>query len=228
MIKKDSDLLIHYGVKGMRWGVRKSRSSSGSSSIKKKIKKLGRKATKPLRDKKRKKQNAERNKKMNEKAKKRPQDMTNSELQDYHTQLTSKKKLMKAANNSSLDAVTRAEAKMLARRSSELTTSELKKKADTIDNRSRLLTDLDPGKKKNKMNFAQKAVVDMFKETVISEKNMNTLLDKTVGKNKQMNPALKKAIVKVGTQAGKQGTSAGVDWAFTKRARSKARKRGDW
>lgn len=51
MIEKDSDLLIHYGVKGMRWGVRKSRSSSGSSSIKKKIKKMGRKATKPLRDK---------------------------------------------------------------------------------------------------------------------------------------------------------------------------------
>lgn len=165
---------------------------------------------------------------MNEKAKKRPQDMTNSELQDYHTQLTSKKKLMNAANNTSLDAGTRAEAKMLARRSSEMTTSELKKKSDTIDNRARLLTDLDPGKKKSKMNFAQKAVVDMFKETVISEKNLTTVLDKTVGKNKNMNPALKKAIVKVGTQAGKQGTNAGVDWAFTKRARTKARKRGDW
>lgn len=182
-----SDVLLHYGVKGMKWGVRRNLNKLVTRIRKNKTasekKRTARKELK-IRE--------LEAKKVGTLIKKRPQDMDDKELETYYNRTLSVSKLRKAASNSALDKQSRGEAARLIKNKDTMSLEDLKKEADRLDKRSNQLTSLRPSTSK-KPGLIYKTGVGLLKEVVVSD----TLIDKA------MNATIKKAVPKLDPRATK-------------------------
>lgn len=180
----DRESLQHYGVQGMRWGVRKSSYSRGGKTFRRTIRKV-KKATSNYIGKQNAKKKLQEDKKKaieaSKKRKKSPKDMDPDELKDYYNRTVSQRKLQAAASNKVLDMESRGRAKRMLREMDSMSTEQLKKESDKVAERARQLNELRPsyGKKPGR---AYKFAGTIIKNALNNEALVDKALDKTIGK----------------------------------------------
>ena len=209
------DSLQHFGTKGMRWGIRNSRSGSSLGS---KVRKAFSKAGKAE-----KKKGA-----LTDKigaAKKRPQDMTDGELNDYYNRRMSVSKLKKASSNTSLDKLSREQAKLTLRELNNIKNVDLKKEADRLDTRATQLAAMRPSNNK-KPGLIYKTGVGLLKDTIVSDKVIEKILSTTLSKaNVKLDERVVKAVGKVLKSTGNAMIDKATNKAYAavidKRAKGK-------
>lgn len=182
-IELDESVLKHYGVLGMRWGVRKSsysRSGKNFARTIKKVKKatsnyIGKKNVKKAIEEKQKSESVVKNRK------KSPKDMDEVELSDYYNRTVSQRKLQAALNNKVLDLESRGKAQRLLKEMDSLNTLDLKKESDKLSDRARQLNELRPsyGKKPGR---PYKMAGNIIKGALNSDAAFDWVMNKTVNK----------------------------------------------
>ena len=149
----DQESLKHYGVQGMRWGVRKSSYSRAGKTFSRTVRKVKKATSNYIGKRNAKKVIEENKKKQSEEATKRrkksPKDMDDNELKDYYGRTLAQRKLQAAVGNKVLDLEARGKAQRLLREMDGMSTADLKKSSDEISERARQLNELRPsyGKK---------------------------------------------------------------------------------
>ena len=184
-IDLDESVLQHYGVLGMRWGVRKSSYSRAGKTFTRTIRKA-KKATSNYIGKRNAKKIAEENKKKQseeaiKRRKKSPKDMDADELKDYYGRTLAQRKLQAAVGNKVLDLEARGKAQRLLREMDGMSTADLKKSSDEISERARQLNELRPsyGKKPGR---PYKMAGNIIKGALNSDAAFDWVMNKTVNK----------------------------------------------
>ena len=173
----ETDDLMHYGVQGQRWGVRRAVGPNGL--IKRTVKAyrgsyLGKAFTKTGKKYKQKQLNKAIAKALAKK--KSPKDMSDSELKDAYSRNTSKKNLQAAVKSKVLDDVSKAMAAKTLREMEFTSSADLKKESDRITERGRQLTELRPSNSA-KQGVGWKIAKAVVKATV----DTDTILDIAIG-----------------------------------------------
>ncbi len=202
----DHESLQHYGVQGMRWGVRKSSYSRAGKTFRRTIRKA-KKATRNYIGKQNAKKKLQEDKKKaieaSKKRKKSPKDMDDDELKEYHTRVTAQRKLQAAAKNSSLDRVSRETAKKILRESEGISTAELKKTGDKLAERGRQLKELRPSTNA-KQGVGWKLAKTALKTFVNTDAVIDAGLNRTVFKAQSANEKTYNQAVKAAKSAGEK------------------------
>lgn len=192
--------LLHYGVKGMRWGVRRQAVSRAKRGVRKATRSAGKFAdkVKKIQDKagkKKLKQQELKTRQLEAKAvlakkKKHPKDMSDSELKDHHTKVTNERKLASLTKDPNLDRFSREQAAKTLRKKEGMSSEDLKKEVTRLETRSRQLKELRPSNSA-KAPIGYKIAKIALKNMVNTDKVIETGLNKTVFKGQT--DAIKKA-----------------------------------